>query len=59
MNPKTSGCVATGSDDSSAIWITADDQGLTAELRPIALLYGLKEGIHIHMDNLAQFGSTL
>ena len=59
VDPKTSGFVATGSDYPTAVWIAADNQGLTAELWPVALLYSRKEGIHIHMDDLAQFGSTL
>lgn len=59
VDPKTSGFVATGGNDSPAIWITADDQRLTAELRPVALFYGRKEGIHVHMDDLAEFGTVL
>ena len=31
----------------------------TAELRPVALFYGHKEGIHVHMDDLAEIRVTL
>jgi hypothetical protein len=59
VDPKTSGFVATGGNDSPAVWVAADDQRLTAELRPVALFYGRKEGIHVHMDDLAEIRVTL
>jgi hypothetical protein len=59
VNAKTAGLIATGRHDAPAARIAADDDGLTAELGMVPLLHGGEKGIHVHMDDLAEFDTVL
>jgi hypothetical protein len=59
VDPKPPCLVATGGNDSPSFGIATDDDRQTAKLRLVALLYRRKEGIHVHMDDLAEIRVTL
>ena len=59
VNAKTAGLIAAGRHDAPAGRIAADDDGLPPEFGVVSLLHRRKEGIHVHMDDLAEFGTVL
>ena len=58
VNAKAAGLIAAGRHDAPAARIAADDDGLTLQLGMVPLLHRRKEGIHVHMDDLAEFGTA-
>ena len=57
--PKRRASITAGDHSAPAGRIAADDDGLTSQLGMVPLLHGGEEGIHIHMDDLAEFGTVL
>jgi hypothetical protein len=56
VDPKPPCFIATAGNNAPAIGVATDDYRLAAEFWPIALLDRRKEGIHVHMDDLAEIG---
>ena len=59
VNAKAAGLIAAGRHDAPAGRIAADDDGLPPEFGVVPLLHGGKKGVHVHMDDLAAFGTLL
>ena len=59
VNAKAAGLMAAGRHNSPAGRIAADDDGLTSQLGLVPLLHRRKEGIHVYMDDLAEFSTTI
>jgi hypothetical protein len=60
VNAETAGLIATGRHDAPVVRIAAAaDDGLTAQFGVVALLHSGKKGIHVDMDDLAEFATVL
>jgi hypothetical protein len=56
VNAKAAGLIAAGRHNATADRIADDDDGLTSQLGMVPLHYRRKEGIYVHIDDLAETG---
>jgi len=59
VDPKLPCLIAAGGNDASTIGVATDDKRLATEFWLIPLLDRCKEGIHVHVDDLAEIGAAL
>ena len=59
VNAKAAGLIAAGRHDAPTGRIAADDDGLASQFGMVPLLHRREKGIHVHMDDLAEFGTVL
>jgi hypothetical protein len=58
VDAKGSRFIRTGADDAPLIWRGADDYGLAAQFRPVALFNRREKGIHVDMENATGHGEN-